>query len=248
MSRVPGVSAVGPTISTVAAASVGQDRSRLPYPTDDRFWISSATWAQRAVNAWRALASGRGAPIVVDGRAGPVTIAALQAINPATQVAPYPTTRDVSDRILIERSFAADLERLPLVADPAAPARSSEAASSELEPELVVDAPPPRRSILPWVVGVGAVVAISAGLYLWWTSRKPGFAGLEDGGFKTLSAKGDPRGHVTASATLNGVGKKKAAARFCVVRKGSDRSVRCFTTADQAHRVAERLGATVRKK
>lgn len=160
-----------------ASTALGVDRERRAYAPDARYWDTTATWAQRAVNAFRA---SRGQPLIaVDGRAGPLTIAALTEAGPGL---PAPSTSPanvrVTPRVLVSKTLATRLEALQRVADPA-PTRSSGGSSITTPGSDASTATPPddallnegsagggliaRYGILPWVVGGTALVGV--GLY-----------------------------------------------------------------------------------
>lgn len=117
--------AIGPSIETTAPERLGPAPLRA-YPSDARFAIAPARWVQRAVNAWRHANPGNGPLIVVDGRAGSITMRALNAISPAyAQNDNYPTNRSVTSEVLIQRGLHDRLAQLPPVRDPVPPPRTT---------------------------------------------------------------------------------------------------------------------------
>lgn len=149
-----------------ASTALGPDRERRAYAPDARYWDATATWAQRAVNAFRA---SRGqAPIAVDGRAGPLTIAGLAAAGPGLPApSTFPENVAVTPRVLISKTLATRLEALQRVADPAPvprphvlePAPTDPATPGEPKPAEVEVS---RRSLLPWILGGTALVGLGA--------------------------------------------------------------------------------------
>jgi len=147
-----------------ASTALGPDRERRAYAPDARYWDTTATWAQRAVNAFRA---SRGqASIAVDGRAGPLTIAGLTEAGPGLPVpSTFPTNIAVTPRVLVSKTLATRLEALQRVADPTVTPRpqgntsaTSESALEEKPAEVEVS----RRSLLPWILGGTALVGLGA--------------------------------------------------------------------------------------
>jgi len=66
---------------------------------------------------------------------------------------------------------------------------------------------------------------------------------------QALPAKGDPNGHVTASAGTSGLGKAKRKRKhslgkgnFCVFSRKSGKTFNCYRDEGTASRVAQRFG------
>lgn len=198
--------------STTGAARVGPDRERRPYPTDARFWISSARWLQRAINAWRAANPGSGGPIEVDGRAGPVTMSAVRDIGPVIPVENYPSTDSVTSQVLIAKTFAAELEQLPFVPDPVASDTESAPVRRTASPAPAA----PASAIRPWMWiagGVGLVLLLVLAGYYFASSESTSSRPAKRLGKVDLvpvPARGDPKGHI-ATSSLGGMrrGRRK---------------------------------------
>lgn len=161
---------------TVGSATLGPDRSRQPDPSDPRMWITSGRWAQRAVNAWRASHPGTGPLIFVDGRVGPITLAAMNSILPGLPPPRNYPSGSVTDQVTIARTLADTLAALAPVPDPPRPARaaSSSAHTGSSVPEavkgtsadpspVVYDAGGGRPSWLMPVLVVGGVTLVGVG-------------------------------------------------------------------------------------
>ena len=131
--------------------TVGPDRSRRAYAADSRYWIVSATWAQRAVSAWL-MSQGRPA-IGIDGAAGPQTLAALTEAGPGLPTPFLESTRRTSPFVGVSKSLADRLAALPLpvsLRPPSSPTVT--AGGAVLEPMPEQPAPPAPEPPLPSVV------------------------------------------------------------------------------------------------
>lgn len=231
--RRPGIAGLGNTppvgVVSIPGERLGPDRSRAPYEDDSRFWISSTTWAQRAINAWRRAAPNRGSLVEVDGIAGPITMAALRQIDP--NASNYPFGGDNTRSVLITKTVADQLAALAPVADP--PRSSTPSANTDpidlTEPELEAPAAlPATRSVystwLKAAFALGMLAVLGAGVYWYWqTKARSGakrksfsFRGFGDSEsvVKPIPAKGDPRGHIAAStSSLRGLRRGKSRRR-----------------------------------
>lgn len=198
--------------ATTGGARVGPDRERRPYPTDSRFWISSARWLQRAINAWRAQRPGSGAAIEVDGRAGPVTMDAARAMGPIIPIENYPPGQRVTDQVLIARTFAAELESLPFVPDPVV--HEDVAPVPTVAADVAMPTPSGSR-VQPWIWmagGLGVVLLlVLAGAYFFrgTSSSRSSRRALRGVELAPVPARGDPKGHIAASS-LGGLRKRRS--------------------------------------
>lgn len=121
---------------------VGPDRSRRAYAADGRYWIVSATWAQRAVSAWL-LSQGRPA-IGIDGVAGPQTLAALTEAGPGLPAPFLESAQRTAPFVGVSKTLADRLAALPLpvsLRPPSSPTITAGGAVLE-EPTLPAPAPP----------------------------------------------------------------------------------------------------------
>ena len=100
---------------------VGPDSSRRAYAADGRYWIVSATWAQRAVSAWL-MAQGRPA-IGIDGVAGVQTLTALTEAGPGLPTPFLEPPGRRSPFVGISKTLADRLAALPLPASLWPPSR-----------------------------------------------------------------------------------------------------------------------------
>lgn len=148
-----------------ASTALGPDRERRAYAPDARYWDTTATWAQRAVNAFHA---SRGqALIAVDGRAGPLTIAGLAAAGPGLPApSTFPENVAVTPRVLVSKTLATRLEALQRVPDPAPIPRPQGSAATTPGASVIEEKPAEvevsRRSLLPWILGGTALVGLGA--------------------------------------------------------------------------------------
>lgn len=168
---------------TIPTERLGPDRSRSEYPSDPRYWISDARWAQRAVNAAR----GRGGSLIyVDGLAGPITIGALTGLAAAGTPPPrnYPTSQRVTSRVLMPKILAERLEQAAPVPDPPRPRTTTTTVTSSGESAVVSTDPAaaqvvldegatrnPLADALPWVIG-GTVALVAVGGFFIWRGRR----------------------------------------------------------------------------
>jgi hypothetical protein len=108
-------------VSTAPVAVVGRDSSR--YEAGGAVRVS-ARWAQRAANAGLRYNNPFAARIVVDGRAGPITISTLRnhshQFSSDQPVTNDPPTSRITDRVIIPVALEARLATLPFVPDPPA--------------------------------------------------------------------------------------------------------------------------------
>lgn len=150
--------------------TVGPDRSRRAYPADSRYWIVSATWAQRAVSAWL-ISQGRSA-IGIDGVAGPQTLAALSAAGPGLPEPFLESGRRTSPFVGVSKTLADRLAALRLPASlrpPGAPTVSAggaileEPTSSQPLPFVPNTPPPPAVSQSAGISPLVPVAAIALG-------------------------------------------------------------------------------------
>ncbi len=138
----------------------------------------SATWAQNAVNAYRA--SRRESPLIaVDGRSGQLTIGALRQISSAVapgQPAPKNSPDErTSPRVTISLALEEALARIPAVQPPrrraAGSAGSSVAVVDGQAVEVVEEAGDFVQENLPWIIGGSAAVAAVVVGFIVWRSR-----------------------------------------------------------------------------
>jgi hypothetical protein len=166
---------------TIPTERLGPDRSRSAYPSDQRFWIVDARWAQRAVNAAR----GRGGSLIyVDGLAGPITIGALRDLGLGLPPAENsPTGQRITSRVLIAKTLSDRLEQNAPVPDPSRPRTttptspsSSAAISTDPQvPGVLLDegaARSPLADALPWVIGGTAALVAVGGFFIWRGRRR----------------------------------------------------------------------------
>ena len=146
--------------------TVGPDRSRRAYSADNRYWIVSATWAQRAVSAWL-ISQGRPA-IGIDGVAGPQTLAALSAAGPGLPEPFLESGRRTSPFVGVSKTLADRLATLRLPASlrpPGAPTVSAggaileEPTSSPPVPSVPNTPPPP---VVSQSTGISPLVPVAA--------------------------------------------------------------------------------------
>ena len=148
--------------------TVGPDRSRRTYPSDSRYWIVSALWAQRAVSAWL-ISQGRPA-IGIDGVAGPQTLAALTAAGPGLPAPFLESGRRTSSFVGVSKTLADRLATLRLPAALRAPTVSAGGAILEpsvpRRPPAPLGPPPlipgPPILAVPQVAGISPLVPVAA--------------------------------------------------------------------------------------
>lgn len=144
--------------------TVGPDRSRRPYVADGRYWIVSATWAQRAVSA---LLISQGRPAIdIDGVAGVQTIAALTAAGPGLPVPFLESAGRTSRFVGVSRALADRLQALPLPVSLRPPGAPIVSAGGAILEEPSPGQPPPSVPGVPLPVsrsvGISPFVPVAA--------------------------------------------------------------------------------------
>lgn len=108
-----------PSFSTEASATVGRDSSRRPSGNTVRV---TARWAQRAANAGNRYNMSTAPLIAVDGKAGPITIAALRTLSrqfsSGLPVTNDPPTSRVTDNVIIPAALETALAARRVAPDP----------------------------------------------------------------------------------------------------------------------------------
>lgn len=126
---------------------VGPDSSRRAYAADGRYWIVSATWAQRAVSAWL-MAQGRPA-IGIDGVAGVQTLTALTEAGPGLPTPFLEPPGRRSPFVGISKTLADRLAALPLPVSLRPPSSPTITAGGAVLEEPMPDQPTPPVVIAP---------------------------------------------------------------------------------------------------